>query len=224
METSQIITALASLAILALPLLFQETIKEFIKKSFSDISPKQVRKYFAIFLIICFVSSLIADNNEPSQETFDQIDEYKNDTIQAVVEGAKIIIEEGEEFFNEKRTRDSIALANREKRWVYKIGDAIDNESDAWDAAMELSFLGDISIFKEERKSYVIICDPIFDQEELEASLSSYELQLDSIGLNYRIKVIDLMTYCSKKESIVETEAIDKRKHDEVFRCFTCDK
>ncbi len=234
METSHIVAVVASGVLATFAFIFHETIKEMIKKSISDQSPQRVRRFFVVLIFIGIaivygsgygITSLIADNDVPSiPESSNQIDEYQNDTIQAIVEGTKIIIEEGEEFFDKKRLQDSTELVNREKRWVYKIGDPFDNESDAWDAAMALSYLGDISIFKEQRKSYMIVCDPIFDKDELEASLTSYKFQLDSLGLTYRITVVDLMSYCSKKESIVETEAIDMRKRDETFPCLTCEK
>lgn len=234
METSHIAGSVASLAALVLIFVFREGIKEGLKKVFSDLSAQQVRSIFIILIIACFaaayfagfkISSLIADESETAPEvTSEQIDEYQNDTIQAAVDILKTTIDKTEEYIDNKRTRDSIALANREKRWVYKIGDSKSSESDAWDAAMAVSPLGDIYIFKEERKTYAIICDPILGKEELESSLEIYAAKLDSIGLSYRITIVDLMTYCSKKENIIESEAIDKRKHDETFRCLTCDK
>jgi hypothetical protein len=234
METTHIVGGIASLAVLALGIFFNEVIKEGIKKSFSDLSPQRMRGVFVILAIACLAlaygagfgitKAVAGETNVVPEATIDNVDEYQNDSIQAAVEVAKVIIDEVDESLEAKRTRDSITLANREKYWVYRIGNPKDDESAVWDAAMEIKSIGDISIFKEGRKSYTIICDPGFNEQTMRDSLSSYEARLDLLGVNYRLELIDLMSYCSKKESLIETEPIKRKKHDESFKCLTCDK
>lgn len=213
-----------------IPLLAQESLKEIIKKTFSDVSPKTMRAILLICIVAAggllyvggFTIAEVVQTEEPEPEpVVVQSAKTKEEVIvDAVIEG----IERTQEFVENKREKDSTFRANREKFWVYKIGINIDDESDAWDAALKVNSLGDISIFKEGRKNYFIICDPAWEKTMLDDSLSRFQDKLDSIGLSYRIEIVDLMDKCSKKETITQTSAIEKKKEEITFPCLTCDK
>lgn len=237
MTQNQIISLIAASAGSLIVFAFQETIKETLKKLLAGLKPKQITFVFIsliafVFIFISVAGFSILPTEDKTSEAGDSLEtevEVKSDAkaktksdAEVYTDLAKEGLEKGEEMLRNKRAKDSIRAASKEKIWVYQIGTAKDSEADAWEAANELQGIGNISIFKESRKSYLVICDSRYSEKKAKDSLNSFIAKTDTYSPGIRVKVIDLMSFCHKRKGLTETGKITKKKHEQSFKCLTC--
>ena len=89
-----------------------------------------------------------------------------------------------------------------------------------WDSYNKLSGVANISIFKSGRKKYFLYCDKGFSEQVLKDSLKYFRNSLTAI--ENRIEIVDLNSFCSTRESIVEGHDIKFKKTDVTLPCYTC--
>lgn len=230
MTQGQITTLILAGILSLIPFAFQEVIKEGIKKIFSHLNSRQLTLVFVGLIVLIFgvISitgfSFAAEENDSSEVTEPPETVTTNRSDAEVYAGlAETGLKEGEELLRKKRVKDSTLLANREKIWVYQIGAPISDETDAWQMAKDFNALANVCIFKAARKSFLIICDNGYAETDAQDSLETFSSKVDEIIPGTRVKTIDLMSLCSKRKALIETNKIIKRKKTESFKCYTCD-
>lgn len=224
-QITLILAAIGSFIILAL----NESIKELIKKLFSNLNSKQITIIFIcliglVFGLISITGISFFGEKSNSSDMNDQSAIIKSHSdAEVYADLTKLALEKGEKLLDNKQIKDSIRIANRDKFWVYQIGIARSSESEAWEAAQALDGIDHIYIFKESRKSYLVVWDNNYDRKMSEDSLENFKASADSILLGNRVKVVDIMGLCPKRKKLKETDQITKKKRPEIFRCVTCD-
>lgn len=227
MTIQQIIVLAAAGIISSIGFIFKEVIKEFIKKIISGLSPMQVTSVFLLLIIfafgfLSFIGFKITDDQEaPLSETTNAFDNPSD--AQVYAELTKTGLKEVKELSDKKHIKDSIRIATKEKEWVYQVGLPKKDESDAWETTKTLQDIPGICIFKESRKSYLIICEKNYSEKMLTDSLESFRSLVESLSPENKVKIIDINSFCSKRQKLIETGRVTKRKHKESFRCVTCE-
>lgn len=222
MGISIIISAILAIA----GLVFKETITNVIKNFSSNLSKRQTIIIFFLLLFLSIVAPIgiglivsgnpfgdVATENQSTKPTSVNID------LKPVVDG---VLKVSDKWAYNHSRKDSIRMANREQFWVYQIGTPKKNTDELWETLKTLSDIPYLYIFKESRKSYYIVKDDGYTKEVLNDSLAQFKSRIDSTGS--RLKIIDLMTFCSKREKIKEGDKIKEKKGDIEVRCYVCDK
>jgi hypothetical protein len=213
-------------AVIGIPaLVFSETIKNVIKNFSSNLSKQQTTVIFILLLIIAIsapvlIGFLVSPTNtdiDPNNQDSTAIDN-KNDWVEL----GKDVIKVGTQFYYTQKKKDSIRMANREQFWVYQIGTPKKNPDELWESLKALTDIQNLYVFKESRKSYYIVKDDGYTKDVLNDSLVRFKSRIDSTG--NRLKIIDLMTFCSKRKKIKEGDKIKEKKGGLEVRCYVCDK
>lgn len=224
---------LASLPAMA-GLIFMEAIKKIIEKKFSNASNKGINLLFFLFLIIAFAIPVFTGlylpsgnpENNGTVNTSTNNEEQNNTaaTINAITNAATTVKDFAEDISKNKQRKDSIFKANRKQVWVYQIGLPKNNLESLWEAYKKLKAIPGIFVFKESRKNFFIIKDDAYTEQQLTDSLNKVKMQIDTICAEKKIEIINLMDFCSKKETIIEGEKIRIKKEKEEIPCWICGK
>lgn len=137
------------------------------------------------------------------------------------LEAAKALIDLTTGAIKKQQQKDSAFKANRDKEWVYQIGEPINNEKSLLKEYKQLKNIRNICVFKQGG-TYLIIKKDNQPKEVLYDSLGSFKSQISTTGLS--VDVIDIMANCRKRKTIVQSEPIRNRKEDLEIKCFVCDK
>ena len=208
---------------------FNESIKELIKKFFSQLSKFQINLLYFTLLILTialplsisyFVPSTHENDNIINIDSLNTHDTQGKDDITKYVEAGIKVTEETKKLFAIKHHNDSIKKANREKIWVYQIGLPKNDISELWNSYNSLQHFSNIFIFKESKNSFFIIKDDGYSEQELKDSLPNFKIKIDSI--EKRIKIIDLMSVCPKRKKITTTKKIKLKKGNPEVPCYIC--
>lgn len=116
-----------------------------------------------------------------------------------------------------KEKKDSLRVASRDKIYSIQIGLPKSNEKDALSAYKLVSArLGSVKIFKRSKTEYFIVKQDGSSKTDLESVASELAVSLREKN----VRVIDLMTFCGKKEILKEeTQKISKER----VPCLICD-
>ncbi len=153
--------------------------------------------------------------NEGEERTeVDEIIDVANAGVNLIKEGISI-----------KNKKDSIRIANKERLWVYQIGNAINDEDIAALAYDKLKEVPNIYIFKLKRHEYYLIKDDgYYSNEQLLDSMGSVKKRMSTLTSD-RLIPIDLSAQCSSKKKPTVTNPIkykrDKEKRE--VECRVCD-
>ncbi len=155
-----------------------------------------------------------------------QIPDKKTD-LEIGLEVGKEVIATTKQLVDEhnanKKIKDSIFKANRSQRWVYKIGDLMDNDEAIFELYKKLKEIENICLFSYKDK-FFLFKNTENSKKQLDDSLDSF---ISKVG--YKATVFDLMTYCTNtngKENIIRTKdyKLGKRKDKTKIECYTVDK
>jgi hypothetical protein len=228
------ITGLVITAIIAtVGIIKFKLIEEFVKKLTSD--DQKARGYTAIFLfgIIVILTVVSLSLNTPtdsvpavqveakaneSQATTPKTElEIKVETVEKGIAMTEDLVRQAKE---NKRLKDSTFIANRDKRWVYQIGDWTNDDDKIILLHKQLLITENIKVVKR-KKNYLFIKEDNLSKEDLEAELNRLKDDLQGIS----IKVIDLNYLLTrKKDNFVERiETFGKRKRKIEVQCLIVD-
>lgn len=226
MGTNTIIILTSSLFLAAATFFFREAIKNIINKFSSNLSKRQTNIIFIVLLIffasIPFLISSFGVFPDTTDNTPAPIHIKENSDIDEYVENGIKVDSLVESKIEKKHLKDSIKRANRKQIWVYQIGTPKKYDSELIGALKLLDTISNICVFKKSRKSYYIIKDDGCSKKELENSLDSVKSML--AGITKRVDIINLDSFCNKKEKIKEIKKITDKKNKIEIPCFECDK
>lgn len=213
--------AFASIGTLILTVVFKPAIEKLLEKHYSNLSKAQVTRsvylLFAVAFTLLFgigeVGAGFVEAKEP-----EKIEERPVTTAEVIVgqidKRADQIIDHNAQ---KKAQRDSL-IANREKKWVYQIGSPMPKK-EAMKLYNGLKSIEGMCLFKEGRKSYrVILYEANSTEAGLKTNLSFLQEKLAS--LNEDISVVDLTSFCSRKETLSKVESIESESGH--IRCYEC--
>lgn len=137
-----------------------------------------------------------------------------------ILEGGKILLNSTIDIIEKQRIKDSINLANKEKMFAYQIGLKY-KEKDAFEAYKKLIKAGvsNVYVFKAARKEYYIVKFEAKEKQELESAKNDVKSKLGDLAAE-GLDVINLMDFCSKKETVIRFK--DKSNRIEI-KCLACD-
>lgn len=226
MNLTEIIGYGGALLVIALGLLFTENLKNLAKVYFSNRSKKQIDNIFYVtiaggillFLAVAYLGGFEQKTNtveieQPTPKAKTPESEY--------IDAAKEIYDITTDAIKKKKHKDSIFIANKEKIWAYQIG-TIKKRKAAWELYEKVKDIEGISFFKISRRKYLVVIYNGNTEEELNNTLNEFSAITDSIG--EKLKVINMTSYCSKKEKIVEQEQLRNRKKKYQVRLYECEK
>jgi hypothetical protein len=208
-------------------------IEELVKKITPD---NQKAKGYAIILLVITIVVLTAVSlslDQPSpDDTITQTEPIaeqptatpsKGDLevkIDAVKDGITITEDLIQQAKENKRIKDSTFIAERPQRWVYQIGDWINDDDKILDMHEQLLAIENIKIFRQ-RKNYLFIKEDNRSREDMEIELA--QLQADIQGLS--VKVIDLNQFLTRRKSdlVAHIETFGKRKNKIKIECLMVD-
>ena len=207
-------------------LIFQESIKQIIKRYFSKISRKKLdRLFYVILLIIGIIIIPFSFNYIPSFERAENVEEKvplsnEKSKEEIYVEAGMAAVEEVQKALEQKKRNDSARVANKKPTWVYQIGRPKTHVQELWEAYEPLQGLSNLYVFKESKKSYIIIKDDGYSKQQLEESLEAFESEVEKFET--RIHIVNLSTFCKAKEDIKQGKKIKIRKQRIMLSSIEC--
>lgn len=212
--------------VVILGLFFAENIKNLAKHYFSNRSRGQINTmfYFVFFGgIVLFLGIAYLGGFEEKKNTT----KVEEQTIPAktpeseYIDAAKEIYDITTDAIKTKKHKDSIFIANKEKIWAYQIGTPKKRDA-AWDLYEKVKDIDGVCFFKIARKEYLVIIHNGYGEDDITHAMTSTQAEIDSIGET--LKIINMTTFCSKKEKVIEQKRLrNKRKNYEV-RLYECEK
>lgn len=225
-NSTEIIGLAGAAIVIVLGWFFAENIKNIAQHYFSNRTKKQIDNiyYFVLvggvilFLAIAYLGGFEKETDTVKTET--TLPPQKTAEVE-YIEAGKEIIDLATEAYKNKKQKDSIIIANKEKIWACQIG-----TPKKWDAAWGLyekvKHIDGICFFKAARKEYLVIKYDGDNEEDAKSAMTNLLGEIDNIG--EQIQVIDLMSYCSKKEKVVEQKKLRNKKKDYEVRLYECEK
>ncbi len=120
----------------------------------------------------------------------------------------------------EKWKRDSIELSNRGKVLVYQIGVPKSDKDELWNSYSKIRNIPGIYAFREG-DNYYLIKVANYSEQGMQDSLAITSDALAQIGMNENISVLNIMSFCKRKETITHGKKV-KIKHQDDIPCYVC--
>lgn len=225
----EIIGLAGAALVIALGLFFAENIKSVAQHYFSNRSKSQINNtyYFVLvggvllFLAVAYLGGF-EKNSDTDEIVTPQLPQPPQKTVEAeYVEAGKVIIDLATEAYEDKKQNDSIIIANKEKIWACQIGTPKKWDA-AWDLYEKVKQIDGICFFKISRNEYLVVKYNGDSEENVKTTMNNLLSEIDNIG--EKIQVIDLMSFCSKKEKVVEQKKLRNKKKDFEVRLYECEK
>jgi|GEM_PF-5886092 len=157
----------------------------------------------------------VNENTESSTEsTTSSNEKITKEVINATVDLTKTVIKT-------LKVNDSIRVANREQMYAFQIGLPIRHKDNVFEEYGKLENTESIYVLEKSRKEYYIIKYEGKSQEELIDALEEYRKTIPS-DLSGGVKVINIMSLCSKRDKLMVGENLRKRKENEEIPCLIC--
>lgn len=224
MEVNEIVRLILSALLFILGVIFHESIKELIKRLFSNQTKQQINAFFVLILLLAALSpsvGIFIPENTPEDDQQEVIVPGEKSDLELYIEAGKTVVEITKEAIINKRRNDSIRRATRARMWVYKIGVPKKKIKELWESYKSLKLIPNIYVFKESKKSYFLIKDDGYSEHEIRDSLDNFKTQLE--GIENRIRIIDLMSLCPLRKEVVKGGKIKVKKEDAEMPCYVCD-
>ena len=116
---------------------------------------------FFVLVLLSISSFIFSCNNRPTPDnsennTTTSTDESKKNDVKEITDG---VVDVSKAILKEKHYKDSILIVTREQRWVYQIGDVMDNEKIAVSLRNKLKNISRVFVFKKSRKEFFVFKD-----------------------------------------------------------------
>lgn len=209
-------------------LLKLELIKELAKKITSN-KKMGIVYIIVILLIIVSLPTIIGFNiQEATSSTNESVEteqalQQKTDAevaagvAETIADNVQAAIQENK---RKKVQKDSIFIASRNQRWVYCLGDEMDNDEAIRNFYQNLMDNSNVCLFRDNKR-YFFFWNSNRTKTELNDSLSNFQMR---IGKFIAVNIIDLMEYCKTENmSIIQTNSkkIGKRRKQLKIDCYT---
>jgi len=226
------ILILTPLILLIIQQVTTEAVSKFIREYFKLKSDKKARTLFykaatisLVIGVIIMVTPHITIYFQPENE-IQEANQPKSDS-EVIVEGVFEVSTFIEEAVENKKEKNKEIIANREKRFVYQIGDIKDNKKSILKLYLKLKNIPSVDIsrlfvFQLSKKRFFLYKNDEYLEDQINDSLPSFITQVATA--EPMIKVIDLMQKCKVKQKITETKSFRFRKEEIEIPCCNCVK
>ena len=206
-----------------------ELIKSLVNRITED--KGKINLFSIIILLLIVIVPTIIGYNIPEVKSDDKNDEIKveqkiKSKEEVYLEAGKEVVALGKELVDNVKTnkhkKDSIFNATRNQRWVFQIGEAMDNGESILETYNILSDKENICLFKNKGK-YILFKNEFHSKHELDSLYGSFKSQIKSIV----VSKVDLMSFCkNKKETLIKTEKekIGRGKNKVWIDCYETSK
>ena len=158
-------------------------------------------------------NTLVAEETPPQKSKEEVYHEIGKDIYNIADEKIKEIKTNREEKKNNYE-------ASREQRWVYQIGDMMNDKDLVLELYKKIRTIPNLCVFKEGKEYFIF--KNITDYSNLKDSLEILKLQINNIA---RVDTIDLMAYSgNEKEKLHLTDPLKFRKEKIKLDCYECNK
>ncbi len=212
-----------------------ELITNFTKELFKSKTKKKANSIFNSLVLISitlgvfvFFSPQIFSVSEPATPKAEQqqLPSAKKSDGELIYEGSKTLFEEGKGAIKGRKERDSIIIANRDKKMVYQIGSIKEDDDAILNLYMKLKSISGlnisrISVFRISRNEYFLYKDDEYAQKQINDSLANFKTEVASVEPS--VKIVDLMQFCKAKEKFKERKPLKFRKQKIEIPCYYCD-
>lgn len=179
-----------------------------------------------LLLCSCSTDSVKTDASVTNNSSNNTI-QVKEDVPPALEKSTEDLLlaafETGKNIFKTLKRNDSISAINRERIVAYQIGLPVNDVDVVFDVFEKLENKDNFYVLKKHRKEYYIIYYNGLSEKELNDSLENFKSKLP-LELAQKLKVTNLMAICPKREKLIQSENISKRKRDFELPCLICDK
>jgi hypothetical protein len=158
----------------------------------------------------------IMNSSKENSEPVHSESKKKGNEVEVV---EKIITGANELILEPRARRDSIYSATKDKKWVYQIGDLMDNEEVVLEKYKQLANKESICLFKN-RGNFLFFQNTPDSLITLRETLPKAQKVFGSL---FPVKIIDLMNFCNRaNHRIVNTglRRIGSRKDELILECF----
>ena len=229
-----IIASIISVLVAIGGVVYKTTLNKMVGSFFSGKSDKEIRRmsiYILIAVVFVMNIPLILESNDGNggkalpialTEKEEVEDEKSEVEIYAELtkEGVGIASEAVQQMKENKQRKEEAILANKAKLWVYQIGIPTSDKNELWRKYKKLETLGNIAVFRKDKRTMFLIKDDGKTEQELKNNLDEFKSNISNI--DSRVSVINLMSKCKLKEKIIGTKDI-KVKRKTFMKCRVCD-
>lgn len=217
-----------SLILAILVFVFHGAVKEHIGRLFKNLTDKQIIGIYILFAfaVISIPGLLGVATSEVSKPQTPTITSTTNIAApkskeEVYLDAGKTVLDVGGKVIEAKQKKDSTKRANRDEMWVEQIGTAKDEDAIVAEYK-KLQGIPHIFVFKQSRKSYLLITSNGHTEEESKASLPALREKLN--GIESIVKSVDLISLCPLRKSVTEDKKFYNKKEHTAIHCFVCDK
>jgi len=229
MSNALLFGLLIGVVILALEFFQKEFFKQLIASYFKSASKKTVNALFIAIMVASFIIPVaLAGFLSPASETENKpatptvtVEPPKTDA-EVITESVEDIVNVIDESVQRKREKKEEALASREKRWVYKIGEPLNDQKALVAFYKEVDSLDYVSAFDRGHGTYFLFIDDAENKTYEELLLGIEGLKTFEVLDGVHIEVIDLMAECDINREPIERKGIRIRGAGERLRCLEC--
>ncbi|MBL1232428.1 MAG: hypothetical protein COA31_006900 [Flavobacteriales bacterium] len=226
--------AAASILFFVIELFAKEFVTKSIKKLFNFESEKNTLLLFNIVLLVILIIGvfiiavpLMKAEEAPKEIVIEKEILPQKSDAEIALEAVTYGLNEAKEFAEKNKQKNDSIKANREKRWVYQIGDIKDNKESILSLYEKLIKINTIDstrifVFKIKKNKFFIYKDDGSQEGQIsKESFESFKSQIASVELV--VDTIDLMKYCKAKEQVEETKSLKFKKQKIEIVCKQCD-
>lgn len=222
------------IVLLLMKLFAAEYVTNFTKELFKSKTNKKANLIFNFIIValliigISIILSPYISTESPPEEVTPQEPALPQKTDGEILfDAGKILHDEIKDGFENRKERKEEALAKREKRLVFQIGDIKDNEDAILGLYKKLKEIPSINLsrifaFEISRNRYFLYQNDGYSEIQINDSLPNYKSMIDTV--EPYIEIIDLMKYCKLKEKVTGTKDLKFRKEKIKISCCNCAK
>jgi hypothetical protein len=190
----------------------------------------QLSKYLIVnlfafsFLVLLFVTGCTetktnTDSSDNSTTTTTTTNNEAPKTKEEIeLEAVKLAAQVTKDAIKSHQQKDSAFKEDREKEWVFQIGEPIKNQKTLFKEFKKYKNIRNVCVF-ENKGDYLIIKKDHQPREILNDSLGNIKALVGS-----SVEIIDLMAECPKRKTIVQDTPLKDKKEDIEITCFTYGK
>jgi hypothetical protein len=123
-----------------------------------------------------------------------------------------------------KRMKDSVKLAHKEKMYAYQIGLPMKEKDQVFDLYKKLgeAEVKNVYVVRNPDDDYILVQYEAKEQDLLYENLKNFRDSLSDIT-SEKIAVVNLTEFCSKKDIIKKDGTLKKKREDVEIPCLVCD-
>lgn len=209
----------------------KEYITNLVKTIFNSKNDKSALLIFHTVITVLFIIGvfIIFNTIQKQEKTDDKTEEkiQQKTDAEVILDGAEKSVELIKDLVENKHAKDDSIIKIRGKRLVYKIGNIKDNVEAVFETYNRLVTettldSSKIKVFEVKRNKLFIFYETAGTGTEINEKLDYYKNKIMPVEINVTIK--DIYSFCSAKETIIDSKPLKLRKYDFTIPKCECDK